>query len=95
MTETVVDDLEAVEVEIERRESAAAGPFFELVEAAPEPLHENRAVAQPGQRIEESGAARAAPVRLARSVVSVSDPAMRAERRPAPRTATPRHRNRR
>ena len=56
MAETVVDDLEAVEVEIERRESAAAGPFLELFEAAPEPLDEDRAVAKPGQRIEESGA---------------------------------------
>src|SRR5207247_6614229 len=54
MTETVVDDLEAVEVEIERRESAAAGPCFELFETEPEPLHEDRTVAQACQRIEES-----------------------------------------
>ena len=56
MAETVVDDLEAVEVEIERRESAAAAPLFELFEATPEPLHEDRAVAQPGQRVEKCGA---------------------------------------
>src|SRR5437773_9429279 len=56
MAETVVDDLEAIEIEIERRELAAAGPCFELVETAPEPLHEDRAVAKPGQRIEECGA---------------------------------------
>ena len=57
VAETVVDDLEAVEIEIQRGESAAGAPRLELVEAAPEPLHEDRAVAQPGQRVEEAGAA--------------------------------------
>ena len=97
VAETVVDDLEAVEVEIQHREPAAAGPCLDRVEATPEPLHEDRAIAEPGQRIEDSGAAdglggdrRARP-----SVSAVSEPARRAGRRPAPRAATPRHRNRR
>ena len=63
VAKTVVDDLEAVEVQIERREWAAARRFFELFEAAPEPLHEDRAVAEPGQRIEECGTCGAAPAR--------------------------------
>src|SRR5216684_956391 len=57
VAEAVVDDLEAVEVEIERREPGAAGPLLDLVEPPPEPLHEDRAVAEPGQRVEESCAA--------------------------------------
>ena len=57
VAEAVVDDLEAIEIEIEHREPAAAAPLLELVEPAPEPLDEHRAVAQPGQRIEEADAA--------------------------------------
>ena len=57
VAEAVVDDLEAVEVEIKRREPGAAGPLLDLVEPSPEPLHEDRAVAEPGQRVEEPGAA--------------------------------------
>jgi len=53
MAETVVDDFEAVEVEIERREPAADGIPFELVETAPEPFHEDGAVAKAGQRVEK------------------------------------------
>ena len=95
VAKAVVDDLEAVEIEIERRERAGGAPLLELLEPAPEPLHEHRAVAQPGQRIEKSGALLAAADAIARSVVSVSEPAMRSGRPPAPRTATPRQRNRR
>ena len=58
VAEVVVDDLEAVEVEIERREWAAGAPLLELFEPAAEPLDEHGAVAQPGQRIEEPGAVR-------------------------------------
>jgi len=94
VAEAVVDDLEAVKIEIERRESAAAALCFELLEAASETLHEDGAVAKAGQRIAESRAAEA--LRFARSLGRRSQSiAMRAMRRPAPRTATPRHRNRR
>jgi hypothetical protein len=34
-------------------EPAADRPRLELIEAAAEPLHEHRAIAQPGQRIAE------------------------------------------
>ena len=37
VAEAVVDDLEAVEAQTKRREPAAVGPFFEVVEAAPQP----------------------------------------------------------
>ena len=58
VAETVVDDLEAVEIEIERREPAAGrAGALNSSRRRPEPFHEDRAVAQPGQRIGEPGAA--------------------------------------
>ena len=57
MTEAVVDHLEAIEIEIQRREPVAALLALELGEPLSEPLHEHRAVAQPGERIAEAGVA--------------------------------------
>ena len=95
VAETVVDDLEAVEIEIERREPAADAALLELFEAAAEPLDEHRAVAEPGQRIEESGAAQPllcdALAPSCRSAIRRCAPSGRRRLR----TATPRHRNRR
>ena len=95
VAEAVVDDLEAIEVEIEHREPAAAAPLLELVEPASEPLDEHRAVATGRSADRGSRRCAAAPARWpARSCRSAS---RRCESRavPAPRTATPRHRNRR
>ena len=57
VAEAVVDDLEAIEIEIEDRERVADAPQPELLEAAAEALDEHRAVVQAGQRIEEADAA--------------------------------------
>src|SRR5262245_52236988 len=57
VTQAVVDDLESIEVEIQDRELVADATQLELFEAPPQPLHEHRAVEEPGQRIEESDAA--------------------------------------
>ena len=58
VAQTVVDDLEAIEVEVQHREPAAGGPCLDRVEAPPEAFHEDRAIAEPGQRVESSGAAK-------------------------------------
>ena len=57
MTEAVVDDLEPIEIQIEHRERIAGAPRRELVETAAEPLDENPAIDQSGQRVEEADAA--------------------------------------
>ena len=57
VAETVVDDLEAVQIEIEHGEAAAETAAPALVEPPPEPLDEHGAVGEPGQRIEEADAA--------------------------------------
>ena len=57
VAEAVVDDLEAIEIEVEHRERVADAPQPELLEAAAEPLDEHRAVVEAGQRIEEADAA--------------------------------------
>ena len=57
VAEAVVDDLEAVEIEVEHGERRARAAQLELFEPAAEPLDEHRAVVQPGQRIEEADAA--------------------------------------
>jgi hypothetical protein len=57
VAEAVVDDLEAIEVEIKRGEAAAAAALLEFLESAAEPFDEYGAVAQTGQRIAEPGAA--------------------------------------
>ena len=87
VAEAVVDDLEAIEVEIEHREPVAAAPLLELLEPPPEPLHEHRAVAQPGQRIEEPGAAELllCDRALGRVGQRSGDAGRRAGRRRAPR----------
>src|SRR5258708_24866278 len=56
VAEAVVDDLEAVEIEVEGREPIAALLKLELGESLAEALDEHRAVAQAGQRIAEGGA---------------------------------------
>ena len=82
MAEAVVDDLEAVEVEIERRESAADAPLLELVEPAPEPLHEDRAVAQ--ARSADRGIRRCCePLLCDRSLRRVGQRSRDADRAPA------------
>ena len=55
VTQAVVHELEAIEIEIERREPPAA-MLLEILEPLPEPLDEHRAVAQPRQRIAEPAA---------------------------------------
>ena len=58
MAEAVVHHLEAIEVEIQHREPiAAAPPLLERLELMPELLDEHAAVAQPGERVAEPGAA--------------------------------------
>ena len=56
MAEAVVDDLESIEVEVQRREPASAVPL-EFFESLTEPLHKHRTVVQPGQWIPETKAA--------------------------------------
>ena len=56
VAEAVVDDLEAIEVEIQHREPAAA-PLLVLGETPAEPLDERGAIQQPGQRIARAGTA--------------------------------------
>src|SRR5262245_46237954 len=56
MAEAVVDQLEAIEIEIERRKAAAA-VRLEVLQALTQPLDEDGAVAQAGQRIAESALA--------------------------------------
>jgi hypothetical protein len=51
--EAVVDDLEAIEVEVQHREPAARRSRLEFLQPLPEPLDEVGAVAQAGQRIDE------------------------------------------
>ena len=59
MAKAVVHHLEAVEVEIENRESSAAAMRpLEFLEPASEPVHEIRAIAQARQRIAEARAAK-------------------------------------
>ena len=53
MAEAVVDDLESIEVEVQRGESASAVPL-EFFESLAESLHKHRTVAQPGQWIPET-----------------------------------------
>ena len=57
VAETVVDDLEPVEIEIEHREAVARAAAPALVEPPSEPLDEHGAVEETGQRIEEPDAA--------------------------------------
>ena len=57
VAEAVVDDLEAIEIEIEDRERVADAAQPELFEPAAEALDEHRAVVEAGQRIEEADAA--------------------------------------
>src|SRR4029453_15026567 len=59
VSETVVDHLESIEVEIEHGESASPELFLELGEPPSQPLDEDRAVAEARQRIEEPGIAQA------------------------------------
>src|ERR1051326_5546850 len=56
VAETVVDDLEAIEIEGEHGEAAARPAPAALVEPAPERLDEHRTVERAGQRILESHA---------------------------------------
>ena len=95
VAEAVVDDLESIEVEIQHRERIADAPDLDLVEPAPEPFHEDRAVEESRQRIEEPDAAE--PLlrnRLFRRVGERSGDAVGATVR-ALSTARPRQRNRR
>ena len=57
VSETVVDHLESIEVEIEHGESASPELFLELGEPPTQSLDEDRAVAEAGERIEEPGIA--------------------------------------
>src|SRR5262245_31267291 len=57
VSETVVDHLESIEVEIEHGESTPREPFLELGEPPSQPLDEDRAVAKARERIEEPGIA--------------------------------------
>ena len=93
--ETVVDDLESVEIEIQHRERIAAAPQLELVEPAPEPLHEDPAVDQSGQRVEEADAAE--PLLGNRLLGRIGERTGDAAAACGPRlrTARPRQRNRR
>jgi hypothetical protein len=56
VTKAVVDDLEAIEVEIEGGKQLGGAALLEVLETAAESFHEHRAVSQPRQRIEEAGA---------------------------------------
>ena len=56
MAETVVDDLEPVQIEIQDRESVGDAAPLALVETASEPLDEHRAVEETGERILEADA---------------------------------------
>src|SRR4029453_4448830 len=57
VAEAVVDDLEAVEIKIERGEPAVAAPLLEVVEPPAEPLNENGSIVETGQRVAEPVAA--------------------------------------
>src|SRR6478672_8030209 len=54
MSEAVVDDLEAVEIEVQHRETCSR-PFLEFGQPTAQPLDEHGAVAESGQWIEETG----------------------------------------
>src|SRR5205814_3729793 len=57
VAEAVVDDLEAVEIEIQHREAAADPRTARFVEMPAEALDEDGAIAQAGQGIDEADAA--------------------------------------
>ena len=57
VAEAVVDDLEAIEIEVEDRERVADAAQPELFEPAAEAFDEHRAVVEAGERIEEADAA--------------------------------------
>ena len=76
MPQAVVDDLEAVEIQIQGCERARASLLPEFFEAPPECLDEHSAITQTGQAIERSGTLQSTGGKV-RSVASVSDPAIR------------------
>ena len=57
VAETVVDDLEAVEIEVEDGEAVVNAAAPALVEPPAEPLDEHGAIGQAGQRVDEADAA--------------------------------------
>ena len=95
VAETVVDDLEAVQIEIEHGERCRPGRLMALVRAGGRVPSTNTARLQSPVSGSTKPTLRRRSCAIACSVVSVSDPAMRTGRRPSPRTATPRQRKRR
>src|SRR5258706_12932315 len=62
MAKTVVDHLEAIEIQEENREALARAPPLVLLEPAAEDFEEVGAVAQPRQRVAEADGAQTLPV---------------------------------
>ena len=90
VAQAVVDHLEAIEVEIQRREGVSA-PVLEVLQPAPQALDEDRAVQQTGQRVAEHRVAD--PLLGALTIGLVGHRPADARRTPVPdRAAMPRHR---